>query len=408
MTKGANEMIGIIGTLDTKGDEVAYLSQAIKARGIATVVIDCGILGEPLFAADISREEVAQAAGEDFTQVRDRGDRSHAIQIMTEGAIKKVAELLSQRKLSAVLAVGGGTGTAIGTAVMRSLPFGIPKVMVSTVASRDVRGYVGTSDIIMYHSVVDLAGLNVLVRAILDQAAGAAVGMAEAASEIKPARPLVAVTSFGICPLAAEQARPLLEAKGYEMVTFHANGVGGRALEELVGQGLFCGVLDFVTHEFADQLYGGYCAGIGSERLATAVGRGVPLVLAPGGLDCIVFDSAEDVPEILEGRQLYHHDVRVAVRTSREELEVIAKTISERLAKAKGPVGILIPLKGWSEVDKEGAALFDPVADSFFVETLEGLLPAAIPIKKVNLHISEPEFARQATDWLEGMIQGSL
>ncbi len=395
----------LLGTLDSKGPEVGYLKQKIEERGWKTLVVDVGLLGPALCPADITQEEVAQAGGEDFSHMKARHDRSHSVEVMTQGAIRKVLELYSRGRLGGVMAVGGGTGTAIGTAVMRSLPFGVPKVMISTVASRDVRDYVGTSDILMYHSVVDLAGLNSLAKAILERAAGAVTGMAEAASEIRPERPLVAVTSFGICPLSAERAGSLLAEKGYEMVTFHANGVGGRALEELAEQGLFAGILDFVTHEFADQLYGGYCSGIGPERLSTGVRKGVPLIVVPGGLDCIVFNSAEDVPEKLKGRRLYHHDVRVAVRTAREELELIARTMAERLAGAKGPVGVLIPLKGWSEADKEGEPLFDPLADEFFIEALEHLLPSEVPLKKVNRHISDPEFVRQAVDWLDELIR---
>jgi uncharacterized protein (UPF0261 family) len=190
------------------------------------------------------------------------------------------------------------------------------------------------------------------------------------------------------------------------LVTFHANGIGGRALEELIGQGFFIGVLDFVTHELADQLYAGYCADIGADRLTTAVRKGVPIVLAPGGLDCIVFNSAEDVPDKLKGRRIHQHDVRVAVRTSKEELKTIAKTIAARLGNPKGPVVILVPLRGWSEIDKKEAPLFDPQIDNFFVEALEKLLPPDVALKKVDCHISDREFVQQAVGWLDQAIQG--
>jgi len=396
----------IVGTLDSKGREIEYLRQKVGERDWETIVLDIGTLGEALCHADIPQEEVARAGGEELYQMKTRADRSYSIEVMTRGAVRKALELYSQRRLGGIVAIGGGTGTAMGTAVMRSLPLGIPKVMVSTIASRDMRTYVATSDIAMFHSVVDLAGLNIINKAILARAAGAVVGMAEAAEEIKPARPLVAATSFGICPLSAELAEPLLAEKGYEMVTFHANGVGGRALEGLIGQGFFSGVLDFVTHELADQLYGGYCADIGPDRLTTAARRGVPIMLAPGGLDCIVFNSAGDVPDKLKARRIYHHDVRVAVRTSKEELKTIAKTIAERLGNPKGPIVILIPLKGWSEVDKKEAPLFNPEIDNFFVEALEKLLPSNVSLKKVDCHISDREFVQQAVGWLDQVIQG--
>lgn len=395
----------LIGTLDSKGREVDYLRQKVTEKGWAVAVLDVSTLGEALCPADIPQEEVARAGGEDVSQLKARGDRSHSVEVMTQGAINKALELYSQGQLAGVLAIGGGTGTAIGTAVMRSLPLGIPKIMVSTVASRNVRPYVGTSDIIIFHSAVDLVGLNAITRSILDRTAGAVVGMAASTTEITPIRPLVAATSFGISPMSAELAEPLLVERGYEMVTFHANGIGGRALEKLVGQGLFAGVLDFVTHELVDQLYNGYCGDIGPDRLATAAKKGVPIIVAPGGLDCIVFNSIEEVPQELSQRRIYHHDIRVAVRTSEAELEKIARTMVERLANPQGPVGILIPLRGWSEVDKEGAPLFDPYLTRFFIETLKGLLATDVCLKEVDVHISDPNFARQAVEWLDDMME---
>jgi uncharacterized protein (UPF0261 family) len=347
---------------------------------------------------------VAKAGGETLPALKSKGDRSYSLEVMMRGAIKKALELYSRGELAGVLAIGGGTGTAIGTAVMRSLPLGIPKVMVSTVASRDVSRYVGTTDIAMLHCAVDLVGLNPITKVILDNAAGAVAGMAETAAEINPTHPLIAATSFGISPISAELARPLLEEKGYEMVTFDANGMGGRALEELIGQGMFAGVLDFVTHELADQLYRGYCGNIGPDRLATAAKRGVPIVLAPGGLDCIVFNSIDDVPQELRGRKLHLHDIRVAVRTSKEELERIAMTMAQRLANPNGPVGILIPQGGWSEVDKEGAGLFEPDTDRVLVDTLKRVLSQGVSLKEVDYHISDPRFVQQAVEWLDEMI----
>lgn len=396
----------LVGTLDTKGREVGYLRQRVEERGWGVVVLDVGTLGEPLCRPDVSQEEVASAGGEDLSRMKSRGDSSYSAAVMTRGAIKKAVELHSRGQLAGVLAIGGGAGTAIGTAVMRTLPLGIPKVMISTVASRNVSPYVGTKDITMIHSVVDLVGLNAITRRILDNGAGAVVGMAERATEIVPDRPLVAATSFGISPMSTELAEPLLRERGYEMVTFHANGMGGRALEELIGEGLFAGVLDFATHELADQLYGGYCGDIGPDRLETAAKKGVPIVVAPGGLDCIVLGSIEDVPDKLRSRKIHHHDVRVFVRTFEEELEKIAKTIAERLANPKGPVGVLIPLRGWSEEDKEGKGTFDPRLDRFFLETLKGLLPRGVSLTEVDCHISDPRFAEQAVEWLDEMIRG--
>lgn len=399
-----HKKILLVGTLDSKGREVAYLRQRIEERGWGVITLDVGTLGNPTCSADIPQEEVAKAGGSDLVQVKAKKDRSYSVEIMTRGAIKKAAKLYSRRELAGVLSIGGGTGTAIGTAVMRSLPLGLPKVMVSTVASRDVSRYVGTRDITMIHAVVDLVGLNSITRVILDNAAGAIVGMAAGAIEVTTNRPLIAATSFGISSISAELARPLLDERGYEMITFHANGMGGRALEELIDQGLFAGVLDFVTHELADQLYNGYCGDIGSSRLATAAEKGVPIVIAPGGLDCIVFNSIDDVPDKLKGRKIHHHDIRVAVRTSEEELEAIAMIMAQRLTNPRGPVGVLIPLHGWSEVDKAGADLFDPTTDQFFVDLLKKLLPREVSLREVKYHISDSEFAHLAVEWLDEMI----
>lgn len=396
----------LVGTLDSKGREVAYLRQRVEEKGQDVITLDVGTLGEPECHVDIPQHEVAKAGGEVLSTLKSKGDRSHSLEVMTRGAIKKALELYHRGELAGVLAIGGGTGTAIGTAIMRSLPLGIPKVMVSTVASRDVSRYVGTRDITMIHSVVDLVGLNPITKVILDNAAGAVTGMAKTAAEINLTQPLVATTSFGISPISAELAEPLLEKRGYQMVTFHANGMGGRALEELIGQGLFAGVLDFVTHELADQLYDGYCGNIGSERLATAAKKGVPIVIAPGGLDCIVFNSMKDVPEELKSRKVHLHDIRVAVRTSKEELERIAMTMAQRLAQPNGPVGILIPLAGWSEVDKEGADLFEPDTDRSFISALKRVLPPGVSLKEMDYHISDPRFVQQAVEWLDEMICG--
>lgn len=394
----------LIATLDTKGQEAAYVKQRIEKRGWGVLMLDVGMLGGPQCHADISQANVTKAAGYDVYQMKSRGDRSYSAKIMTKGAIKKAIQLYSHGQLAGVLGIGGGTGTSIGTAVMRSLPLGVPKLMVSTVASRDVSTYVGTRDIGMLHSVVDLVGLNAITRAILDNAAGGIVGMVNGATAVKTGGSLIAATSFGISPISAELARPLLEEKGYEMVTFHANGMGGRALEELIDQGFFVGVLDFVTHELADQLYNGYCGDIGSDRVATAAKKGVPIIVAPGGLDCIVFNSINHVPGDLFHRKLYQHDIRVAVRTSEEELRGIGTTIAQRLANPRGPVGVLVPVKGWSEADKAGAALFDPGIDYSMVDTLKRMLPRDVSLREVNCHISDPEFARVAVEWLHEMI----
>jgi len=398
----------IVATLDTKGDEVGYLRQQIEARGHRTIVMDVGILGEPSLRADVTHQEVAAAGGSSLDEVRASGDRRQAVQVMTEGAIRTAQELHRAGRLSGVIAVGGGTGTHIGTGVMRALPLGLPKLMVSTVASRDMSQEVGTHDITMMHSVVDMLGLNAVSRRLLANAAGAIVGMVETEVGLAPTRPLVGLTVFGFCTEGAMHVKPLLEARGYEMVAFHANGTGGMALEDLIEQGLISGVVDFATHEFADQLHGGYCGGIGPGRLEAAGRRGIPQVVVPGGLDCIVleFDSPESIPPRFRERKVFWYDFRSGVRTSAEEMKVLARTIAGKLNRARGPTEMVIPLRGWSEADGEGAPLHEPETNAVFVEEMKRRLDPRIELVEVDAHINEPRFAEAVVEVFDGLMRG--
>jgi len=405
----------VIGTLDTKGDEVGYLREQIARRGHDTIVMDVGILGEPALQADVTHQEVAAARGSNLDELRAGGDpstgsghgRRQAVQIMMEGATHIAQELHQTGRLSGVIAVGGGTGTHIGTGVMRALPMGVPKLMVSTVASRDMSQEIGTRDITLMHSVVDMLGLNAVSRKLLANAAGAIVGMVETEVELAPTRPLVGLTVFGFCTKGAMHVKPLLEARGYEMVAFHANGTGGMALEDLIEQGLISGVVDFATHEFADQLHDGYCGGIGPGRLEAAGRQGIPQVVVPGGLDCIVleFDSPETTPPQFRDRKIFWYDFRSGVRTSVEEMRVLARTIADKLNQARGPVKVVIPLRGWSEADEEGAPLHEPETNAVFVEEMKQLLDPHIEIVEVDAHINEPRFAQVVVEVFEALMQ---
>jgi uncharacterized protein (UPF0261 family) len=398
----------VIGTLDTKGDEIGYLREQIVQRGHKVIVMDVGSLGEPTSQADVTRQEVAAAGGSSLDELRAGGDRRQAVQVMTEGAVRIAQELHQAGRLSGVIAVGGGTGTHIGTGVMRALPLGVPKLMVSTVASRDMSQEVGTHDITMMHSVVDMLGLNAVSRKLLANAAGAIVGMVDTEVGLALSRPLVGLTVFGFCTEGAMHVKPLLEARGYEMVAFHANGTGGMAMEDLIEQGLLSGVIDFATHEFADQLYNGYCGGIGPGRLEAAGRRGIPQVVVPGGLDCIVleFDSPETIPPQFRGRKIFWYDFRSGVRTSAEEMGVLARTISDKLNRARGPVKMVIPLRGWSEADGEGASLHEPEINAVFVEEMKRRLDSRIELVEVDAHINEPRFAEAVVRVFDALMQG--
>jgi uncharacterized protein (UPF0261 family) len=397
----------IVATLDTKGREVAYIKGYVQKLGIQPLLMDVGILGEPLTPPDINRKEVLEAAGYDLEHLIKAKDRSMAIKAIQEGGTILTRRLLEDEKLDGVLGIGGGTGTAIVTHIMRSLPLGLPKVVLSTVASRDTREYVGTKDIVMFHSVADILGSNEFMRLILEQVSSAICGMIEKDRKMNKEKPMVAVTAYGINSHCATHAEPLLQEKGYEMIAFHANGVGGMAMEEFIAEGLVAGVLDFTTHEIADEMFGGYCKGIGPMRLETAGRFGIPLVVAPGGLDNAVFSPYYPMPQQLQGRKIYSHDTRFCVRMGPEEMKAFAQVIGEKLIRSKGPIYILIPKKGWSEADKEGMTLFDPKTDQVFVEELKKILRPNIPLEEMDVHISEPAFARRAVEILDEMIRSN-
>ena len=394
----------IVATLDTKGREAAYVRDCVQRLGIQPALMDVGTLGEPLAHPDITRGEVVEAAGYNLDFIKGK-DRSIAFEAVQKGGSILARHLYQEGKLHGVFGMGGGTGTAIVTHIMRSLPFGLPKVALSTVASRDIKEYIGTKDIVMFHSVADILGFNEFMRLMLGQAAYAVCGMIEKGSEIKKEKPMVAVTAYGINSVCAMNAEPLLQEKGYEMIAFHANGCGGMAMEEFVAQGLLVGVLDFTTHEIADEMFGGYCKGIGPMRLETAGRCGIPQVVVPGGLDNAVFSPFYPMPEQLKGRKTHSHDIRFCVRMGPEEMKQFAQIIGEKLNKSKGPTYILIPKKGWSEADKVGMELFDPETDQILVEELRKIITPNIPIEEMDVHISDPAFALRAVEVLDKMIR---
>jgi uncharacterized protein (UPF0261 family) len=394
----------IIATLDTKGREAAYVKDCIQRLGIHPLLMDVGTLGEPLAHPDITRGEVVEAAGYNLDSIKGK-DRSVAFEAVQKGGTILARRLFEEGKLHGVFGMGGGTGTAIVTHIMRSLPFGLPKVVLSTVASRDIKEYIGTKDIVMFHSVADILGFNEFMRLILGQAAYAICGMIEIGSAINKEKPMVAVTAYGINSVCAMNAEPLLQERGYEMIAFHANGCGGMAMEEFIAQGLVAGVIDFTIHEIADEMFGGYCKGIGPMRLETAGQMGIPLVVVPGGLDNAVFSPFYPMPDRLKGRKTHPHDIRFCVRMGPGEMMEFAKMIGEKLNRAKGPTYVLIPKKGWSEADKPGMELFDPKTDQIFVEALRKIIHPNIPIEEMDVHISDPGFALRAVEILDNMIR---
>jgi len=397
----------IVGTLDTKGDEVGYVKRIVEEEGCSAIVVDVGTLREPTFQADITGEDVAVAAGTSQATLREKADRRLSVQSMIEGASSIVKRLYDEEKLSGILAVGGGTGTYIGTGIMRNLPLGVPKLMVSTVASRDMRELIGTKDILMMHSVVDILGLNAISKKILANATFAMVGMVRSTLSINMEKPLVGLTSFGFITEGAMKVKQLLEESGYEVAPFHANGTGGMAMEDLIDQGLIRGVVDFALHEFADEMYGGFCGGIGPGRLEAAGRRGIPQVVVPGGLDCIVleFDSLETMPARVKGRPVFWYDFRSGVRTSRADIERLANIIAEKLNRAQGPVTMVVPLYGWSEADAPGSPLHDPVTNNAFIAELRSLLKRSTRMVEVEAHINDAQFAEVVVSELDALMK---
>ena len=392
----------IVATLDTKGEHAAYVRDCVRSLGVKPVLMDVGILGEPSIPADIAKEEVASAAGYDLKGLIKARDRASCVRAIAEGAVIVANRLLEDGRIHGVLGMGGGTGTTVATRVMRSLPFGLPKVMVSTVASRDVREFVGTKDVVMFHSVADLLGMNEFVKLILGQACRAVCGMMQRGIELPKGKPMVAVSAYGANSDCALHAQSFLEAKGYEMVAFHANGCGGMAMEEFVEQGLVVGVLDLTLHEIADEMFGGYSKGIGPMRLEAG---GVPRVVAPGGLDNAAFTPSCPMPDLLKGRKVCYYDVRFCVRMGPQEMRAFARIVGEKLRKVKAPTYVLIPRRGWSEFDREGMEFFDPQADQVFVDELKKVLGDAVPVEEMDVHISDPAFARRAVEVLDEMIR---
>ncbi len=398
--------IVLIGRLDSKGKEYAYVRDEIRRGGFNVIVVDSGTRGTPQFEPDISRGEVARAAGMEIQDVVDRADESKEIQVMMEGASKIARRLYDEGKLDGIMCLGGSRGTAIGTAAMRALPFGIPKVMVSTIASGDMRPYVGTKDITVVHAVTDIAGLNRMTKRLLAYAAGAVMGAVAANPEIEVSdKPVIAMSAMGGINRAAFKAQKTLEDRGYEVVTFHTVGTGGQAMEEAIEQGFINGILDLDTHELIDHLFGGYYDA-GPARLETAGRKGIPQVIIPGCLDFIAYSPPESIPDDMKKRKLFWHTPEVAiVRTNSEEMAFTGKVMAEKLNRATGPTAVVIPVRGFSPGNKEGKALYDPETDRAFIEALKQDLNSSVRVIEADAHINDESFAEQAVDILCEMMQ---
>lgn len=392
--------VGIVGTLDTKGMEFQFVKEQIEASGASTCVVNTGIVGEPHFEPDISAAEVAAAGGSSLEALRDGGDRGVAVAAMAEGAAKIVAELQQDGKIDGLISLGGSAGTTIGTTAMRAVPVGVPKIMVSTLASGDTSPYVDTKDVSMMYSVVDIAGINSLSRQILANAAGAIVGMVNAEVPAAEDKPLIGATMFGVTTPCVTKARELLEDAGYEVLVFHATGAGGRAMEDLVEGGFIVGVLDATTTELADELVGGVLSA-GPDRLEAAGELGVPQVVAPGALDMVNFGPPDTVPEQFKDRTFYQHNPTVTLmRTTVEENAELGKIMGQKLTQAKGPTTVIIPKQGVSAIDKEGQPFYSAEAEAAWIENLKANLGDNVTLIEMDNHINDDAFATKLVETL--------
>ena len=391
----------LIGTLDTKGVEFGHVRDLLNAAGVATLLADAGVIGPSAVPPDIPREQLFALVGTRAEDLAKAGDRGRAVTLAAEAAAKLAESLHAEGKIDGVLGLGGSAGTTIGTAAMRALPYGVPKLMVSTLASGQVSHYVGVRDILMMYSVVDLCGLNRFSRTILDNAAAAMAGMVKGKAAANPTvaeadKPLVAATMFGVTTPCVEAARKHIEAAGYEVLVFHATGTGGRTMEAMVRDGLIAGVLDITTTELADELVGGILTA-GRDRLTAAALRGVPQVISLGALDMVNFGPAATVPEKFKGRRFYQHNANVTLmRTTPEENDRLGKEIAEKASAARGPTAVLVPLKGVSAIDREGQPFWWPEADAALFQSLRNWIGPAVELVELDLHINDPGFAEAA------------
>ncbi len=396
--------IVILGTMDTKGDEHAFVADLIRQRGHAALVIDVGTMGEPRLKPDITRAEVAAAAGVDFAVLAARQDRGESVAAMSRGAPVVLAKLAEERRIDGVISLGGGGGTAIATAAMRALPIGFPKLMVSTLASGNTAPYVGVKDIVMFPSVVDVAGLNRVSRQLLARAAGAICGMVETQTPAATDKPIIVASQFGNTTPCVEHAKKILEAAGYEVVVFAATGTGGRTMESLIETGLVAGVLDLTTTEWADELVGGVLTA-GTTRLETAARCGVPAVVSTGCLDMVNFGPPETVPAKFSGRKFYQHNPQVTLmRTTPGECARLGRILAEKLNLSTGPVTVLLPLRGGSVISAPGGPFHDPAADMALYNSLKASLRPDIPARELDCAINDPAFAAACAQALLGSV----
>jgi uncharacterized protein (UPF0261 family) len=396
----------LVGSLDTKGNEYEFVRRRLLDAGLDVLLVDTGVLGEPGIAPDFSRETVASAGGRALADLVSAGDRGESLAVMAAGATAIVGELYAAGRIGGAMALGGTGGTSVAASAFRGLPVGFPKLIVSTAASGNTEMYIRETDLVLVPSIVDIAGLNQVTRRILANAAAAMAGMVTGVTEQhETTRPLVAASMFGVTTPCVTRARELLEELGYEVLVFHMTGSGGRALEALVRQGFFAGVLDVTTTELADHLVGGVFDA-GEDRLTAAAETAVPQVVSLGALDMVNFGPRETVPERFRGRRLYEHNSSVTLmRTTEDECAALGAELARKVAKATGPTTVFLPLRGVSSIAVQGGPFFDDGADArLFDAVRSGLAAADVRLVEMDTDVNDPIFAAAMVEALHASI----
>lgn len=397
--------VAVLGTFDTKGKELKFIKECIEEHGLKTLCINTGVF-EPVVEPDISSAEVAAAVGADINAIVEKRDRATATEVLAKGTEKLIPQLYAEGKFDGIISIGGSGGTSLATPAMRQLPLGVPKVMVSTMASGDVSPYVGTSDIVMIPSVVDAEGLNDISKVIFSNAANAVVGMVQNRKEIESdGKPLLAATMFGVTTPCVKAAEDYLHEQGYDVLVFHATGTGGKCMEALIDQGFIKGVLDLTTTEWCDEVVGGVL-NAGPNRLTAAGKNGIPQVVSVGALDMVNFGPMDTVPAQFKDRNLYKHNPTVTLmRTTADELKSIGHEIATRMADATGKTTLMLPLKGVSMIDVEGQPFYDAEADKVLFDTLRTeLANSNVEIVELDTDINDKEFAVAAAKKLISLL----
>ncbi|MFZ9979958.1 MAG: Tm-1-like ATP-binding domain-containing protein [Opitutales bacterium] len=384
--------IAVLGTLDSKGEEHAFVAALIARHGHQPLLIDVGTGGPATVQPDVTREQVAAAAGIDLAALMAKKDRGECVVAMTKAAPAFVAKLAAEGRIDGIISLGGGGGTAIGSAAMRALPLGFPKLMVSTLAAGNVAPYLGTKDITMMPSIADVAGLNRLSRVIFTRAAGAICGMVGAVPEVGASRPLIVASQFGNTTTCVTEAKKVLEAAGYEVLVFAATGTGGRIMESVIESGIVAGVLDITTTEWADELVGG-TLNAGPDRMDAAAKANVPVVVAPGCLDMVNFGEMASVPAKYNGRNFYVHNPQVTLmRTTADECRQLGEIVAKKANAYQAGTAIMIPRKAISVISADGQPFHDAAADEALFSALKA--NAKVPVQEFDLAINDKEFAQ--------------